>query len=376
MTFVSSDSNRNRTHVENQPMQSSCYMRRLVTPTVVVCALSLLASALPANAAETDAPAYPRVTLSTWYEVDAAWPARPDGMAWSQMPGVAVDRHDDVWIFTRANPPVQVYSADGKFVRAWGEELIGTKLTDTNETRVGAHHIKIDSKGMIWLTDLYNHVVLQLTPEGKLLKQLGTPGEPGCDESHFNKPTDVAVTPDGQVFVSDGYGNARVVHFDADGKFVKAWGKLGVAAGDFNLPHAIAMDSKGRLYVADRNNARVQIFDQQGKFLDQWRNLIVPWGFCITPKDEIWICGNSPMHWRATDKVLSCPPKDQLFMRFDTSGYLQQLWTVPKGEDENEQPGDLNWVHAMALDSKGNIYATDIIGQRAQKFVRHEADGD
>jgi DNA-binding beta-propeller fold protein YncE len=235
---------------------------------------------------------------------------------------------------------------------------------------MSSHQIKIDAQGMIWLADAGNHTVLQCTPEGKLLKTLGTPGELGCDETHFNRPTDMAITPDGQVFVSDGYGNARVVHFDARGQFVKSWGKLGTAPGEFNLPHAIVLDSKGRLYVADRNNARVQVFDQTGKLLDVWQDLLVPWGLWISPKDEIWACGCSPMQWREEDANLSCPPKDQLFMKFDPSGRVLQLWTVPKGVDGEEQPGELNWVHGIALDSQGNIYATDIMGQRAQKFVK------
>lgn len=310
-------------------------------------------------------PPYPRVTLSTWYEVDPEWPQRPEGMPWGGTPGIAVDADDQVWVFTRADPPVQVYTADGKFVRAWGGDLIGK-----TPKGLTSHQIKIDNQGMIWLADGGNHAVYQCTPEGKLLKTLGTPGEPGCDATHFNRPTDMAITPDGQVFVSDGYGNARVVHFDARGKFVKAWGKLGTAPGEFNLPHAIALDSKGRLYVADRNNARVQVFDPSGKLLDVWQNLLVPWGLWITPNDEIWACGCSPMQWREEDANLSCPPKDQLFMEFDPSGRVLQLWTVPKGVDGQEQPGELNWVHGIAVDSQGNIYATDIIGQRAQKFVK------
>jgi DNA-binding beta-propeller fold protein YncE len=180
----------------------------------------------------------------------------------------------------------------------------------------------------------------------------------------------VAVTPDGQVFVADGYGNSRVVHFDARGRFVKAWGRLGIAPGEFNLVHAIALDSKGRVYVAGRNNTRIQVFDPSGKLLDVWQNLIVPGGFCMTPDDELWVCGSSPMRWREEDTGLGCPPKDQVFMRFDTTGKLLQLWTVPKGIDEEEQPGDLNWLHGIAVDSQGNIYATDIMGERAQKFVR------
>ncbi|NLE36855.1 MAG: 6-bladed beta-propeller [Pirellulaceae bacterium] len=317
--------------------------------------------------AQATRPAYPRVTPSIWYEVDPDWPRRPKDMSWGGTPGVAVDDKDQVWVFTRAERPVQVYSADGKFLRSWGEELIGRR-----ESSVGSHSIKIDREGMIWLADCINHVILQVTPDGKLLKTLGTPGEAGCDESHLNMPTDMAVTPQGEVFVADGYGNARIVHFDAKGQFVKAWGTLGTGPGEFNVPHAIVLDSEGTLYVADRNNARVQVFDQNGKFLNQWRNLIIPWGLWITVDNEIWVCGCSPMPWLESDgDYLSCPPKDQILMRFSRCGKALQLWTAPKGKDNEEKPGELNWVHGIAVDSKGNLYVADIMGKRVQKFVRH-----
>ena len=313
---------------------------------------------------------YPHVTLATCYEVDPQWPQRPADKPWAAVPGVTVDRQDHVWIFTRADPPVQVYDAPGKLLQTWGEEVFGAALKTMT-----AHGIRIDGRGNVWLADVGNHVIWQVSSQGKVLRTLGTLGEVGCDEKRLSKPTDMAVTPQGDVFVSDGYGNARVVHYDAQGKFVKAWGQLGTAPGEFSLVHAIALDSQGRLYVADRNNARVQVFDQDGKLLSVWSNLIVPWGLWVTPQDEIWVCGCSPMGWRPTDNCLSCPPKDQIFMKFDTTGRALQLWTVPKGADGKEQPGELNWVHGMAVDSQGNIYATDIIGKRAQKFVRQAIGG-
>jgi DNA-binding beta-propeller fold protein YncE len=325
-------------------------------------ALTLPAARLSAQETKKSAgPNYPRVNLATTYEVDPHWPKKPSHFEWGAMSGIAVDKQDRVYAFTRAKPPVQVYDADGNFLTAWGEAEIGR-----------AHHIKVGPDGTIWLTDIDNHVVMQFTPEGKLLKTLGTRGEKGEDSTHLNMPTDMAVTPAGDVFVSDGYGNNRVVHFDKEGRYVKSWGKLGTRPGEFSVPHGIALDSKGRLYVADRNNARVQVFDQAGKFLAEWRDLIVPWGFAVTPKDEIWVCGSSPSGWVEGRGMLGVPPKDQVFMKFDTSGKVLQMWTVPLGVENHARPGDCIWVHGMAVDSKGNLYAGDIMGKRAQKFVRQK----
>src|SRR5205814_2369246 len=134
--------------------------------------------------------------------------------------------------------------------------------------------------------------------------------------------------------------------------YVKEWGELGSKPGQFSIPHAIALDSKGRLYVADRNNARIQVFDQSGKLLDLWNNVVVPWGLWVTKDDELWVCGSSPMQWRKEDNVLGVPPKDQVFLKFNTAGKLLQLWAVPKGADGLERPGECNWVHCIAADSQ------------------------
>ncbi len=297
----------------------------------------------------------------TGYRVDPAWPKKPAEIAWGEMPGVAVDRQDRVWIFTRQQPALQIYASDGTFVKAW---------TDLEHGR--AHHLKFDPEGNVWLTDINLHTVRKYTTEGKLLLTLGTPGEKGEDARHFNMPTDLAVTPAGDIFVSDGYGNNRVVHFTREGKYVKAWGKKGDAPGEFSLPHAIGVDSKGRLYVADRNNARMQVFSQDGKFLEQWRDIMIPWSVWVTPKDEIWSCGSSPDTSKNPGGQTGIPPKDQLFVKFDTSGRVLRLWSVPLGVEAEPKPGDCIWVHAIAEDSKGNLYAGDIKGKRVQKFIRHE----
>jgi hypothetical protein len=319
----------------------------------------LVLSLLPMPAAAQEEPKYPRVNLAFAYEVDPAWPRRPADLAWGDMPGVAVDAADNVYVFTRAKHPVQVYDAKGAFVRAWGED-IGS-----------AHHIKIDGDGNVWISDIKHHVVQKYTPKGKLLLTLGTKGEAGRDQTHLHMPTDMAFNSAGDVFVADGYGNARIVHFDKAGKFKNAWGGLGHGPGQFSIPHAIAW-IKGRIYIADRNNVRIQVFDEKGEFLEEWRDLIVPWGFCVTDKDELWVCGSSPMQWRDKDEALGCPPKDQIFMKFSKEGKVTRLFTLPKGMDGKERPGEVNWVHAIAVDSRGNVYLGDIKGKRAQKFVLRE----
>jgi hypothetical protein len=162
------------------------------------------------------------------------------------------------------------------------------------------------------------------------------------------------------------------VVFDKNGRFVRTWGKLGQAQGEFSQPHSIALDSRGRVYVADRNNTRVQIFDPKGKFLAEWKNIITPWHIAITKNDEIYICGSSPMLWSevpARQSALATPPKDQLVMKLDTEGRLKQLWVFPKGENGKERPGDLNWVHSIAVAADGTLYLGDVQGKRVQKFA-------
>ena len=303
-------------------------------------------------------PSYPPEPTVIEYVVDPDWPQRPDELGpRGAIAGVEVDGDDQVWAVERTEVPVQVYSPEGKLVRSWGQGKLK-----------GAHTLRFDPEGNVWVSDFSLHVLRKFTPEGELLMTLGMLGKAGDDEHHFNRPTDMAITPAGDIFVTDGYGNRRVVHFDAEGKFVKAWGEFGSGPGQFVLPHMIVVDRRGTLFVADRNSGRIQLFDQTGKFLEEWSNLIMPWGLWISPQDDLWVCGTSPQWWHKDGEYP--PPKDQIFMRFSTDGRVRQLWTVPLGRDGEEKPGECNWLHCVALDSKGNIYAGDIMGKRLQKFVR------
>ena len=294
------------------------------------------------------------------YDVDSAWPQKPDDFMWAQMAGIAIDGSDQVYIFTRSNPAIQVYRTDGALLRSWDME-------DPS----GAHFIRVGPEGNIWAADITNHVVRKYTPEGKLLLTIGEPGRVGTDEAHFDKPTDIAVLPTGDIFVSDGYGNRRVVHFDKTGKYVNQWGRAGNKPGEFALPHSIVADSRGRLYVADRENARIQVFDTKGKLLDVWSDIITPWGLCVTENDEIWVCGSSPVRKEVADEAvewLVTPAPDELVMKLSPKGKVLRRVPLQKTAVAPGKPGELDWVHAIAVDSQGNLYLGDIQGRRAQKF--------
>jgi DNA-binding beta-propeller fold protein YncE len=274
------------------------------------------------------------------------------------MPGVTIDHQDHIYIFTRCNPAVQVYKTDGTLVRAWDVE-------DPN----GAHFIRIGPAGNVWTANIRSQTIRKYTPEGKLLLTIGEPGQAGADRNHFDKPTDMVILPSGDIFVADGYGNRRIVHYDATGKYMNQWGEDGTEPGQFALPHSIVADSRGRLYVADRENTRVQVFDTKGKLLAVWADLITPWGLWISEDDDIWVCGSVARKKEGTDKWEVLPPPDQVVMKLNREGKVLQRIPLTMTTDPPGNSGELNWIHGIAFDSKGNLYLTDIQGHRAQKFV-------
>ncbi len=290
------------------------------------------------------------------YIVDTTWPKKPERFKWAQMAGIAVDKKDQIYIFTRSQPTVQVYKADGTLLRAWFVE-------DSS----GSHFIRVGPDGNIWTANIAEHVVRKYNTRGKLLLTLGEPGIAGTGKGHFDRPTDMAVLPSGDIFVSDGYGNRRVVHFNAKGEYINQWGQDGGGPGQFALPHSIVADSHKRLYVADRENARVQVFDTQGKLLAVWENVVTPWGLCMTKKDEIWISGSSVMK-DEKGEWLVLPPTDQILMKLNLDGKILLRVPLKKTMVPPGKSGELDWVHAIAVDSQGNLYLGDIQGRRAQKF--------
>jgi DNA-binding beta-propeller fold protein YncE len=204
----------------------------------------------------------------------------PDGWKFGRVSAVTTDSRGDVYVFQRGKKadPIVVFNSAGRYQRSWGKGMFGNP-----------HAIRVDRDDNVWITDNGDHQVMKFNRTGELLLKLGTKGVAGTDDKTFNKPTDIAWAPNGDFYVSDGYGNSRVVKFSKDGHYLTAWGTKGSAPGQFNLPHSVAVDSHGTVYVSDRENNRIQIFDANGKFLRQWTHLGSAQNLFITPKDELWM---------------------------------------------------------------------------------------
>ena len=217
------------------------------------------------------------------YRVVPGWGALPPGLRFGEVPGMTIDATGRVFAFTRSEPPVIEFDPAGTVLKTWGEKMF-----------VWPHGIRVDRDGFLWITDGrardgIGQQVFKFTRDGQLLMTLGKKGVSGNGPDTFNSPTDVAVAANGDIFVSDGHVNSRIVKFAKDGTFIKAWGKRGDGPGEFNVPHTIFFDSRGRLLVGDRSNRRIQIFDQEGTFLDQWTQFGSPSGIFIAPDDSLYV---------------------------------------------------------------------------------------
>jgi sugar lactone lactonase YvrE len=231
------------------------------------------------------------------YRVDENWARLPQGVD-LMAASVTVDSNDNVYCFSRVKEhPVVVFDRDGNFLRSWGAGLFAFP-----------HTIRADKEDNLWLVDRDLGQMMQFDPEGKLLRTIGTRGfrsDTGVSPSDFrsdayrdvthggdpfNLPTDIDVAPSGDMFMTDGYGNARVHKFDAAGRHVLSWGEPGTEPGEFNLPHGVWIDRRGRVLVADRENDRIQVFGQDGKLLEVWRTkLIGPAVLYVDARDVVYV---------------------------------------------------------------------------------------
>ena len=278
------------------------------------------------------------------YEELAHWAKLPEGWTFREVADVAVDSRDRVYVFNRGEHPVMVFEQDGTFVGSWGEGLF---------TR--PHGVTLGPDETLYCVDDGAHCVYRCGLDGQVLRTIGTPGEPAPYQSGrpFHQPTKVAVDPDtGDLYVADGYGNARVHKYASDGRHLLSWGAYGTDPGEFNLVHSVATDGEGRVYVADRENNRVQIFDDQGRYLDQWVNMYRPCGLHIEG-DRAYV-GQLPTH---LDVNVDYPNIGACISIHDLSGQrLAKLGDVRAGEE----PGQFVAPHGLAVDSKGDLYVGEV----------------
>ena len=299
------------------------------------------------------------------YHVVHGWPLLPDGEVLGSVAGVGVNSHGDVFVFHRAGrtwpdsdqleltpiarPTVDVFDGhSGKLLTRWGADLFAMP-----------HGLTIDDHDNVWLTDVALQQVYKFSADGHVLLTLGERGVAGNDAGHFNRPTAVAVSRDGSFYVSDGYKNTRVMKFSADGTFMFQWGTRGAGPGQFDLPHGIALDSAGDVYVADRENHRIQVFDLTGHFLKQWSGdqLGRPYALAIDHRGMVYVAdgGDQP----------DAPPDRSAWVLVQPDG--TPLARVGRFGNYD---GQFQMAHSIAVDAEGSVYVGDIKGARVQKFTR------
>jgi len=300
------------------------------------------------------------------YRWDESWRVElPPGRKLGGVIGVDFDRAGHIWIFERCDgepcadsklSPIFEFEPSGKLMKNFGAGLV-----------VAPHGFTVDKDDNVWVTD--NGVkdgkgqqVIKFSPDGRVLMRLGTAGAAGNDQTHFNRPTDVLVAPNGDIFVTDGHGgdsNARVVKFSKDGKFIKAWGTKGSGPGQFDTMHALAMDSKGRLYVGDRGNSRIQVFDQDGKFLEEIKQFGRPSGIFIDKNDTMYVTDDE------SDAKTNPGMKKGIRIGSLKDGKVKFL-IPPMGPEDNPTTK----AEGVTADPSGNIFAAETDSKYVRKYVR------
>ena len=294
------------------------------------------------------------------YEVVENWDRLPEGWSFVEAIGVAADSQNRVYVFNRGEHPLIVFDSEGTFLQSWGEGKF-----------VRPHGIWVGPDDLLYLSDDQDHTVRKYTPDGELIMTLGTSGKPsdtGVEDIDFrtikqagppfNLPTNLALSPEGEMYVTDGYGNARVHKFSADGTLLFSWGEPGNGPGQFHLPHGIAVDSGGRVFVADRENSRLQLFTPEGEFLEEWTDIARPCQVFLDAQDNVFVAelgykaGMFP--WMSPDLDSSGPRVSV----FDLEGNLQSRWG---GGDDPMVPGDFFAPHDIWVDSQGSVYVAEVI---------------
>ncbi len=296
----------------------------------------------------------------TRYRLVQNWPQFQSEQVLGQPSGLGLDSQNNLYVFHRANGNpedgktiaqntiAKFHAETGLYLGSWGAGIF-----------VWPHGLTIDHEDNIWVSDIALHQVFKFSPEGKLLLKVGEAMEVGDDENHFNKPTDVAVAKDGSFYVSDGYGNSRIVKFSPSGKFLFQWGEKGSAEGQFNLPHSLDMDKEENIIVADRENARIQKFDRNGKFLGQLQNHLEAKVYAVQ-------YGEDPSLIYAIDYKVDAKsqPVGSKLLVFDAN-----LSRDHNFEFDSHYIIPICRYHDIEIDENQNVYVIDLLNNLIQKFT-------
>jgi DNA-binding beta-propeller fold protein YncE len=323
-------------------------MNYILASALLVTAIAVPVAAQRSNgaAAATAAASAPQLK----FRVDEEFFKLPPNIWPSEAVGVALNSKGHIFLLNRGNHPLLEFAADGSFVQSLGE---GSTIFHA------AHSIRFDADDNMWLVDAGNNVIVKFNAKGRIVQALGRRLEPWVYMTHgieraipapasFYQPTDTVVGPDGSTYVTDGYGNSRVVKFTREGNLVKYWGDRGTRPGQFNTPHSIVMDRSQNLYVADRQNSRIQVFDTDGTFKQAWNLDNLTWSMCITPgQTQVIFVGSVGKVYKLdlTGRVLG------------TFGKLGRL------------PGWFDSIHAIACPDEKTVYIANEFSYRFDKVV-------
>jgi hypothetical protein len=322
------------------------------------------------------------------YRDGVDWGNLPEGRHWGSTASIFAAPDGNLWVVDRcgisgaggttcAGPnagvdPVFEFDTSGKMIKSFGAGLF-----------VSPHKITVDKQGNIWLADNGGHQVFKLDQTGKVLLTLGKKGVAGPGLDEFDQPTEVAIAPDGDIFVGDGHngggtsvGNARVMKFDKTGKFIKTWGRKGMGPGEFDVIHTMAFDSRGRLFVGDRQNNRIQIFDQDGKFIAQWFQFGRPSGMYIDQRtDTLYVADSESRDGRTNTGAFALPQTGYGYNLGIRRGI--RIGSAKDGTVKSFIPDPCAYPYAsvstlaegVTVDKDGNVYGADFLGN-VRKFLK------
>ena len=311
----------------------------------------------------------PRNDLPQPYRTTRDWGELPRGVKWAAVTAIEPSPDGTLYVIHRcfanscagrSEAPILKYDAGGKLLKSWGEGMF-----------IFPHGATVDRDGNLWLTDARGengkgHQVFKFSPEGKVLMTLGRAGVSGSGPELFDQPTDVVVAPNGDIFVTDSHRNGknnRVVRFTKDGKFVKEWGRKGSGRGELSEPHTIAMDSRGRLFVGDRENNRIQIFDQNGGYVAEWRQFGRPSGIAIAKDDTIYVADSES----GPDTGAHELPGIRKGIRI---GSAKDGTVTAFIEDMEPTAPDHSGAEGVGVDARGNVYGGVVRRQMLERHVK------